>query len=244
MRTIDINCDVGEGMANESLLMPFLSSCSIACGGHYGTKSTMDASIQLALKHNVKIGAHPSFPDQEHFGRVMLDMSPDDLKKSIQSQLEIFIARLSLFNAKLHHIKAHGALYNLIAKDAVAADNFLLSIQKYLSDCYVYVPYDSAIETKALEKGVPIKYEAFADRNYHTDLSLVSRSHDHAVLSDPTAVCHHIKQMLFNNQVATIEGALCTIKAETLCVHGDHSNSLEILKAITQFLKQHHIQLG
>jgi UPF0271 protein len=107
---IDINCDVGEGVKNEHLIMPYISSCNIACGGHFGDADSIDKTIQLAIKNNVKIGAHPSFPDKENFGRTLMDISNAFLKNSIQTQINLFLERLSFFNKKLNHIKPHGAL--------------------------------------------------------------------------------------------------------------------------------------
>ncbi|MBL4642247.1 MAG: 5-oxoprolinase subunit PxpA [Flavobacteriaceae bacterium] len=244
MRIIDVNCDLGEGVVGEALLMPYISSCNIACGGHFGTKDTIDETIELAIKNKVKIGAHPSFPDQTNFGRKILNISAHDLKKSIQSQLELIAQRLEIFNVKMHHIKAHGALYNLIAKDIDAATNYINSIERFTKGVCVYVPYNSAIEKVAKERGINIKYEAFADRNYNTDMSLVSRSNKNAVISNPSVVFNHIRQMIENEKVLTIDKVLVSIKADTFCIHGDHKNALEILKEITRLLKKQNIQIA
>lgn len=244
MKRIDINCDLGEGVIGEALLMPYISSCNIACGGHFGNKDTIDETIVLAIKHGVKIGAHPSFPDQINFGRKLVKISTQDLKKSIQSQLELFTERLEIFNGKMHHIKAHGALYNLIAKDIDAATNYLNAIEKFTKGVSVYVPYNSAIEKIAKERGMNIKYEAFADRNYNADLSLVSRSNKNAVISNPAAVFNQIKQMIETEKVQTIDNVVVSIKADTFCIHGDHINALEILKEITRLLTAKNIQIA
>ena len=244
MRIIDVNCDLGEGVVGEALLMPYISSCNIACGGHFGDKKTIDETIELAIKNEVKIGAHPSFPDRINFGRKLLNISSEDLKKSIQSQLEVFAERLAVFNVKMHHIKAHGALYNLIAKDVEAATNYINSIEKFTKGVSVYVPYNSAIEKIAKERGVNIKYEAFADRNYNADLSLVSRSNKNAVISNPSAVFNHIKKMIETEKVLTIDKVVVPIKADTFCIHGDHKNTLEILKEITRLLYTQNIQIA
>ncbi len=244
MKMIDVNCDLGEGVIGESLLMPYISSCNIACGGHVGNKDTIDETIELAIKNKVKIGAHPSFPDQVNFGRKMLKISPQDLKKSIQSQLALFTERLEIYNVKMHHIKAHGALYNLIAKDIDAATNYINSIEKFTKGVFVYVPYNSAIEKIAKEKGIDIKYEAFADRNYNADLSLVSRSNKNAIISNPAAVFNQIMQMIETEKVLTLDKVAVSIKADTFCVHGDHKNALEILKEITRLFTAQNIQIA
>ena len=150
--TIDINCDVGEGIENEHLLMPHISSCNIACGGHFGDEISIDKTIQLAIKNNVLIGAHPSFPDKENFGRKVMNLSKEQLQKSIENQLELFQNRLNFVGQKLHHIKPHGALYNLIAVDKNVAKTFLKAIEKYRKEAFLYVPYNSIIEKLAIEK--------------------------------------------------------------------------------------------
>ena len=153
---IDINCDVGEGVANEPLLMPFISSCNIACGGHFGNVETIDKTIQLAIKNKVLIGAHPSFPDKENFGRKFLDISHRELQKSLEKQLDICIERLSFYNQKLHHIKPHGALYNLIALNEKYAKTFINSIHTYSKDIFVKL-----VKIELIKKTIPSLFLAF-----------------------------------------------------------------------------------
>ena len=166
MKIIDINCDVGEGIANEHLIMPYISSCNIACGGHFGDVKSIDKTIELAINNNVKIGVHPSFPDKENFGRKLMQISDVDLKNSIQSQLNLFIERLSLLDGKLHHIKPHGALYNAIAVDEKLAILFINSVQKYLKNAFLYVPYNSVIENVALKNNIKIKYTGISYKDF------------------------------------------------------------------------------
>tara|TARA_R110001606_G_scaffold224116_1_gene372115 strand:+ start:637 stop:1371 length:735 start_codon:yes stop_codon:yes gene_type:complete len=243
MKHIDFNCDVGEGVENEHLLMQYISSCNIACGGHFGDEKSIDKTIQLAIDHHVKIGAHPSFPDKENFGRKMMNISDEDLQKSIVVQLDFFLERLHRKNVKLHHIKAHGALYNLIAKDKNVATVFVNAIKKYVENAYLYVPYNSEIEKVAIENNIKIKYEAFADRNYNNDLSLVSRTESNAIISNPKKVYEHVLNMIQNNCVKSISNSLIKIKADTFCIHGDNQNALEILQEVTALLKIQNIQV-
>ncbi|WP_159947079.1 5-oxoprolinase subunit PxpA [Polaribacter septentrionalilitoris] len=241
---IDINCDVGEGIANEHLLMPYISSCNIACGGHFGDQKTIDNTIQLAIENNVKIGAHPSFPDKINFGRKVMNISNAKLQKSIQNQMDLFLERLCKTDAKLHHIKPHGALYNLIAIDEITAEKFLESTKPYLKDVFLYVPYGSKIEEVALKKNISIKYEAFADRNYTDNLKLVSRNEKNAVIKNPKEVYNHIHKMISDGKVNTISGLAKEIKADTFCVHGDHKNSLQILEFLWQEFSKNGIEIG
>tara|TARA_R110002126_G_scaffold77796_3_gene193959 strand:- start:22635 stop:23366 length:732 start_codon:yes stop_codon:yes gene_type:complete len=235
---IDINCDVGEGIENEHLLMPYISSCNIACGGHFGDKISMDKTIALAIKHNVKIGAHPSFPDKANFGRKLMQISGDDLRNSIQNQLAVFLERLAVFDAKLHHIKPHGALYNAIAKDENLAVLFIQITKKYLKDVFLYVPHQSKIEEIALKNDIKIKYEAFADRNYNDDLTLISRNNPNALLVDEKEVLNHVLFMVKYQKVKTMSGVIKELKSETFCVHSDTKNALDIVTYLYQNLEK------
>ncbi len=233
---IDLNCDVGEGLHNEHLLMPLISSCNIACGGHAGSIEIMDTVIQLALDHQVKIGAHPSFPDRENFGRVVMEIADADLKRSLQEQLQVFKERAVAKDAVIHHVKPHGALYNLIAVNEEKAALVVSAVQTIFKDVKMYVPYHSAIEKIALAHGIPIVYEAFADRNYNDDLTLVSRTLPYALLTDPQKVVIHVQKMAEQSKVKTAQGNEKEIKAETFCIHGDNKNVIEILKKLNKDL--------
>ncbi|WP_439129768.1 5-oxoprolinase subunit PxpA [Polaribacter sp.] len=244
MKKIDINCDVGEGVNVEPLLMPNISSCNVACGGHFGTKKTIEKTIQLAIKNKVLIGAHPSFPDKENFGRKLLNLSSFELKNSIEQQMELFLNCMNNYNQKMNHIKPHGALYNFIAKNKEAAAQFISITKKYLQNCYLYVPYNSEIERVALNNQIKIKYEAFADRNYNNDLSLVARAEKNALITNKVEVVKHVLFMYEQGKVKTISGALKDLKADTFCVHGDTENAVEILSYLKSNLKQNNILVG
>lgn len=234
---IDFNCDVGEGIANEHLLMPHITSCNIACGGHFGDENTIDKTILLALKNNLLIGAHPSFPDKENFGRKWMHISDKNLSKSIQNQMDLFLKRMSFHTARLHHIKPHGALYNAIAIDENLAKIFVKSILKYCKNSFLYVPYQSEIEKVAIENNIKIIYEAFADRNYNDDFTLVNRIHENAIINDKEAVFKHVSKMVFEGKVKTISGKEKDIKAATFCVHSDTENAVEIVKYVSEKFK-------
>jgi len=228
---IDINCDVGEGLDNEHLLMPYISSCNIACGGHAGDLSTMRKVVALADEHDVKIGAHPSYPDPENFGRNTMQLSSGKLSKTINDQIQSLLKVVSDAGSKLHHIKPHGALYNDLAKNMSLAKIFLNAIEGYREHYALYVPFGSAIEKEALRRNFKIIYEAFADRNYSDDLSLVSRQNSDALLTNPEQIVKHISLMR-GGQVKTISGKKVPIKADTFCVHSDTSDATDIVKKI------------
>ena len=197
---VDFNCDVGEGIANEHLLMPHITSCNIACGGHFGDENSIDETIQCALKNNVLIGAHPSFSDKENFGRKWIQITNENLSESIQYQMDLFMERMFLNKATLHHIKPHGALYNAIAKDKNIAKIFVNSILKYSRNSFLYVPYKSEIEKVAIKNNIKIIYEAFADRNYNDDLTLVNRTYSNATITDKKKVFQHVSKIVFEGE--------------------------------------------
>jgi len=182
---INMNCDVGEGIGNEAALLPLISSCNIACGGHAGDTQSMRKVVALAKMHQVKVGAHPSYPDPENFGRTSMAMPKEALKQSIQEQIHALCIILEEEKMPLHHIKPHGALYNDAAKDPKIAAIILDAIAPYKKEVVLYAPYGSVIGKSAIAANYKVMYEAFGDRNYNKDLSLVSRSLDKALKHAP-----------------------------------------------------------
>ncbi len=240
---IDINCDVGEGIGNESDLLPLISSCNIACGGHAGDIATMTKVVAIAEEYRVKVGAHPSYPDRENFGRLSMKMSSDDLITSIQQQLERLTSVLHKNDIKLHHIKPHGALYNDIAKNGVLAKTFLDAIRQYKEKVFLYVPYGSKIASLAVQQNFAIKYEAFGDRNYNVDLSLVSRKVPNAVIEDPEKVLQHLLLIINKHQVKAQNSSMVALKADTFCIHGDTKSALQILMYLSVELPKYNIEI-
>jgi len=233
---VDLNCDLGEGLNNEHILMPLISSCNIACGAHAGSVEIMDHVIALAMEHKVKIGVHPSFVDKENFGRVVLDISNEELKQSLIDQMELFKERLKLQEGIIHHVKPHGALYNLIVVNREKAQVVVEAIQEVFDPIKMYVPFNSVIEKVAQEAGIEIIYEAFADRNYNDDRTLVSRKESNAVLTNPEEIIKHVSRMARESKVKTISGKERNIKAQTFCIHGDNENVTAILEALNRII--------
>ncbi|MCT4629762.1 5-oxoprolinase subunit PxpA [Winogradskyella sp.] len=241
--SIDINADVGEGLNNESQLMQYLSSCNIACGGHAGDLQTMTTIVKLAKKHKVKIGAHPSFPDKENFGRTIVNMSAADLYTALKQQIRTLQSVLYNENRQLHHIKPHGALYNLAAKDEKTANVIIEVIKSIALPVKLYVPYQSVFAKLALDEKLQVTYEGFADRNYNEDLSLVSRENNYAVLNEKEVVLNHVLRMVKQQKVMTINRVEVPIKASTFCVHGDTKNALKILKYLNKELPKNGVKI-
>ena len=234
---ININCDLGEGLNNEHIIMPLINSCNIACGGHAGNNQSMIECVEIATRNNLQIGAHPSYPDRLNFGRKKIDISTSEFSFSIINQIKSLEQIVSSYGKQINHIKAHGALYNEMIHDLDTADFYLDTIKDYKEKYSLYVPYQSEIERLALKRGFKIIYEVFADRNYNDDLSLVSRDKEFALINKPKEVIKHITSIIESNIVKTVSGNTHKIKFDTFCVHSDTNNSIEILKEINKVFK-------
>ena len=234
---ININCDLGEGLNNEHIIMPLINSCNIACGGHAGNNQSMIECVEIATRNNLQIGAHPSYPDRLNFGRKKIDISTSEFSFSIINQIKSLEQIVSSYGKQINHIKAHGALYNEMIHDLDTADFYLDTIKDYKEKYSLYVPYQSEIEILALKRGFKIIYEVFADRNYNDDLSLVSRDKELALINNPKEVIKHITSIIQSNIVKTVSGNTHKIKFDTFCVHSDTNNSIEILKEINKVFK-------
>ena len=242
MKTIHINCDLGEGGKYDAQLMPLISACNIACGGHAGDVQTMLKTVLLALENKVEIGAHPSYPDRENFGRRSLDISDSELKNSIQEQLFSLHEIVKNQGGELTHIKPHGALYNDAAKDEKIAKIILDSVLESGLNLPLYSPQNSVISSMAKGK-VPVIFEAFADRNYKPDYSLVSRDKSDALIIEKEAVFQHLYSMYFKHEIVCWNKEKITSEASTFCLHSDTPNSVEILKFLAQKFENLNIEI-
>ena len=231
---LNINCDLGEGLNNENIIMPLIDSCNVACGGHAGDNGSMIECVEISIRNNVKIGAHPSYPDKINFGRKKINISPSELSYSIIYQIESLEAIASSYGVILNHIKAHGALYNYMMIDADLCNLYLDALKEFKNKYSLYIPYKSEIEKIAIKRGFSIFYEVFGDRNYNDDLSLVSRNYENALITDPDNVVEHIKTIKETKTVKTINGNFQKIKFDTICIHSDTNNSIDILKKINK----------
>ncbi len=240
---IDINCDVGEGLGNEAALFPYITSCNIACGGHAGDMATMQRVLQLAAHLNIRAGAHPSFPDRIHFGRKSMHLPKRVLAASIQQQIQLFTQAAKGAGIRLHHIKAHGALYNDMVADGELALVYLKAIRPYIRDAFLYVPFGSVVSREAGSMGFKLKYEAFGDRLYQNDLSLVPRQNPGAVISDPGKVLAQIVSIAQLQKVLSADGGDVKINAQTFCIHGDTPSALQILMYLNSELPKYNITL-
>ena len=236
MHQLDINCDMGEGIGNEHQLMPYVQSCNIACGGHAGSELLMKEIVTLAMKYKVKIGAHPSYPDIDNFGRRSMKISASDLSLTILNQIDSLHRIVVNCGGRMNHIKAHGALYNDMLTNEQLAIEFLNIIEAYKKDIKLFVPYQSVIARIAVRDGFNVVYEAFVDRNYNNDLSLVSRNDENALITDPKIMLDRVVEIKDNGTITTITGEQIPIRAGTFCLHSDTKNIVECLKYLNQNL--------
>lgn len=225
-----ITCDMGEGFNNEAELMPYIDSCSIACGYHAGDMATMRETMALAIENKVRIGAHPSFPDRENFGRKNMDINLPDLITAITDQVNTLNFICEEYQIALDHIKPHGALYSMAVKDEGTAEAIIEAIKALQLDLFLYTPFHGTLARLAKENNIGVIKEAFADRNYADDLNLVPRQELKAVIYDPLKVWEHVKLMIEQNLVKTVSGKEIPIQADVFCIHGDNPNALAIVR--------------
>ncbi len=242
MKNIHINCDLGEGREHDVELMPLISACNIACGGHSGTLETMQHTVDLAMEHGVEIGAHPSYPDKKNFGRISVPMEEKELKRSLVAQILGLKQIAEAEGAVLTHIKPHGALYNDAYKDAKIAEIIIDSILEFGNDLVLFVAEGSIISQLARGK-IKVRYEAFADREYNPDGSLVSRKLPGALITKKERVLEHLLSMISYGKITSQKGQKFDTFATTYCLHGDTPNSVEILKYLHRELPSKNVKI-
>lgn len=225
----EINCDLGEGVPGEEFIFPLIDTASVACGGHFGSEESVKKTLELAKKFGKKAGAHPSYPDRENFGRKSMVIHKDDLAKSLEEQISLFLHVSNTLGMEFDHIKFHGALYNDAAKDDQLADFLTDFILKRWPKVPVFVPPHSRMEEYALKKGLPHRLEIFGDRAYLENYQLAPRTQEGSLLTNKENIDSHLKFILFESQIKTVDGKFIPVKADTLCFHGDNPGILEFL---------------
>ena len=228
----DINCDMGEGIGNDELIIPFINSANIACGYHAGDAVTMQQTVELCVKYNVAIGAHPSFFDRTNFGRIEINIDSAEVYDLISQQLFVLNEIVTGFDIKLHHVKPHGALYNMSAGDAELANTIARAVKDFDASLILFglSGSQSIIEAKVIQLNTAS--EVFADRTYQDDGSLTPRSQPNALIEDTDKAIQQVLQMIKEGTVTTISGKIIPIVAETICIHGDGKHAVEFAKAI------------
>lgn len=240
---IDINCDMGEGMLNDASLMPFISSANIACGYHAGNEDIIKRTIELALKNNVAIGAHPSYNDRENFGRLSQSIALVELAELISDQISLFEKITNQMGCKIHHVKLHGALYNDCAKDALLSKIVAQTIQAIDPSIMLYGLSGSHTIKEARAIGLRSVQEVFADRTYQANGQLTPRYLDHALITDPIESAKQVLSMVLDQELKADDGTMIAVNAETVCIHGDHEAAVEIVKNLFNTLQQYKIEI-
>lgn len=237
MINININADIGEMAGQDEEIMPFISSCNIATGGHVGNAKTIRETMRLAKIYDVEIGAHPSYPDLTNFGRIRPEISDSELYFSLRSQLEDFYEIAIQENTNINHIKPHGALYHDVVNEEKYADLFLSVLHDLGIKTTIFTLKDGFLHQKGI-KTHSIHFEAFIDRRYNADLSLVKRTEPDALIENPSEVWNQLYKMAFFKKINVISGEKIDIDADTFCIHGDHPNAVKILKHIRAELEK------
>jgi UPF0271 protein len=244
---IDLNCDMGEGMDSDAAVFPFISSANIACGGHAGDDDTMRRTVELAMQFGVAIGAHPSYPDKENFGRLDIlgagvtrsgaGVTLEEMPDIIGEQLQRLASICREFGAPMRHVKPHGALYNRAAKDAVISTVICRAIRDFDPSLLLYGLSGSEMRRQADVMGLRFVSEVFADRTYRPDGSLTPRTEPHALINDPAQTLRQVMKMVTEGRVDVhtkdgIADGSTELTAETICLHGDGAHAAEFAAMI------------
>lgn len=229
---VDLNSDLGEGAGHDEEILDLVSSANIACGFHAGDPPSIFASIQAALQRGVAIGAHPSFPDRENFGRTEMTMPAAEVYAFVAYQIGAFQALARAAGGRMNHVKPHGALYNMAGRDRALADVIANAVFALDPKLILFAPAASHLDFAATELGLQTASEVFADRNYLPDGSLVPRSDPNAFVHDPVEAADRIIRILSEGKVRAVDGTDIAISATTVCVHGDNPEAVDFVQQV------------
>lgn len=243
-KTIDINCDLGEGCGADAELMKYISSANIACGGHAGDLQTMRRTVELAIANEVAIGAHPGYVDQQNFGRATIDLTSGEIFETVVDQIQRLRRVCDDIGATIAHVKPHGALYNQSAKDPRIASAVAEAVKSADTALILFGLSGSHSITEANSIGLRTVAEAFADRTYQNDGSLTTRNDENALISDPETLLEQVLNLIQYNCVRTTEAVMIPITAETICIHGDGEHAVEFARSIHSALAMRDIRIS
>jgi 5-oxoprolinase (ATP-hydrolysing) subunit A len=233
-----LNCDLGEGMENDAEIMPYIDQANIACGFHAGDPLQISKTIELAIENNVTIGAHPSYPDRENFGRQSMVLEADELFASLLYQISALDGMAQSRGASVSYVKPHGALYNDMMSNGEIRTTVMRAIGSYhhpLSLMLQATPEWKQHTEEGDAQNVTLQFEAFADRRYLQNGALQPRSEPGSVLEEDEALVQ-VERLLESGEVDSTDGGLLKLNADTLCVHGDNPSALIAIKAIREIL--------
>ena len=243
MHRIDLNCDLGEGAGHDTELMSLITSANIACGGHAGDGPTMRATVELALQHGVAIGAHPGFVDREQFGRREIPIAPGEARALVLAQIRALELIVRSCDGQLMHVKPHGALYNMAARDAALAQAVAEAVREVDSRLILFGLAGSQLLAAGRACGLHVASEVFADRTYQPDGSLTPRSRPEALIQDEDDAVAQVLRMVRDGRVRAVDGADVAIQADTVCVHGDGPHAVAFVRRLARELRQPGVEI-
>ncbi|WP_083603615.1 5-oxoprolinase subunit PxpA [Psychrobacter sp. C 20.9] len=241
---IDLNADVAEGCGQDDKLLTIVSSANVCCGLHAGSYAEMIATLQLAKKNNVRVGAHPGLDDRENFGRTNQSLGEEEYRALMAYQLGATKALCNLVGVSLDYVKPHGALYNQAAVDESLADILVSEIKRFDPNLKVMGLSGGHLVAAAKRQGLVSISEVFADRSYEKDGSLVSRSKDNALITDTQAAIDHVLQMITQGTVTSVCGEVVPVEAESICLHGDGEHAILFAQEIKKQLERKGITIS
>jgi len=240
---IDLNCDMGEGAGEDEGIVPLVSSINVACGFHAGDPATIRATIRLAARHGVAVGAHPSYPDREGFGRAPMARSPEEVRDDVLYQVAAVRAFCAAEGVPLVHVKPHGALYNTAAQDPALAAAICEAVRQVDPGLVIVCLAGSPMAGVVRSLGMRCAEEAFADRGYTPEGTLVPRGRPGALVDDPGAVAERVAAMARDRRVTSVAGTPVTVAADTICLHGDTPGAAVLAAAIRARLTRDGIEV-
>ena len=242
-RSIDLNCDMGEGYDSDAAIIPYVTSINIACGYHAGDPATMRKTVRLAVDHGVAIGAHPSLPDRANFGRKVIQVTPQEVHDLVLYQVGALAAFARAAGTAVTHLKPHGALYNMAAKDAAIAQAIAQATRDFNPACVLVGLAGSQLIKAGENAGLRTASEAFADRTYQADGSLTPRDSVDALIHDPAVAAERVLKMVLHGTVTSQQGTEIPLRADTICIHGDSPGAADMAKTIHERLKREGIDV-
>lgn len=248
MYSVDVNCDMGESFCTyrkgqDEKVIQFVSSVNIACGFHAGDPAVMKKTVRIAAKAGVEIGAHPGFDDLPGFGRRKIDLTPEEVYDLVVYQIGALQGFCVAEGVTLHHVKAHGALYNMAARDEAIADAIAEAVAAVDDSLLLYGLAGSCLIKAGEKYSLKTVSEAFSDRTYQSDGSLTPRSNPQALIHDKQAAAEQVIRMVREQKVSSIQGKDVGISPETICIHGDGEKALEFAACIKEKLEKSDIKI-
>jgi UPF0271 protein len=240
---LDFNCDLGEGCGDDAAIIPLLSSANIACGFHAGDAVSMQDTVALCRQHGVAIGAHPSLQDREGFGRRELPVTPEQVYALTLYQLGALSAIASAQGERVRHLKPHGALYNIAARDRAVADAIAMATRDFDAELWLVGLSGSALTAAGEDAGLQVAHEAFAERRYEADGKLTPRSQPDAVIVTLDASLEQVRRLLHEGVVIARTGERVAVRMDTLCLHGDRPDAAAFAGALRAALQGEGVRI-